>query len=318
MGVRHTAPAPLRRFAARLRELHGDCGSPSLRELAASLGRAGTPFSRSTINDKLGSVSKPSWEFVEAFVRACARHRGVPESRVDLDGWHRWYRQLLLELAALRTGQRRAAAAGTEIAQLDPTAVAHPAPVPIPRELPSDVPGFLGRTDELAALDRMLATAGRRSSAVPIAVLSGAAEAGKSALSVHWAHRVSAQFPDGQLYLDLHGYDGRQPVPPVRALSALLRSLGVPGPDVPDDAEECAARFRTLVADRRMLVVLDNASSVDQVRLLVPGTARCFVLVTSRRSLAELVLRHGAEHITLTPSAQAEPVQVGTRAAMKS
>jgi DNA-binding SARP family transcriptional activator/Tfp pilus assembly protein PilF len=176
---------------------------------------------------------------------------------------------------------------------------------PAPRELPADIPAFTGRAAELAELDRLLvsatsdATAPDPASAVIISAVSGTAGVGKTALAVRWAHQSARHFPDGQLYVNLRGYDPGQPVPAADALAAFLRALGVAGQDVPADAEERAARYRTLMAGRRMLVLLDNASEAEQVRPLLPGAPGCRVLVTSRDALAGLVARDGAGRLDL-------------------
>src|SRR5439155_23139140 len=142
---------------------------------------------------------------------------------------------------------------------------------------------FTGRAEELARLDALL-DADRSASAVVISALAGTAGVGKTALAVHWGHRVAEHFPDGQLYVDLLGYDPDLPVRPEAALGGFLRSLGVDGAAIPQDLPELAARYRSLVAGRRMLVVLDNAYSADQVRPLLPGSRSCLVVVTSRDS----------------------------------
>ena len=122
---------------------------------------------------------------------------------------------------------------------------------------------------------------------------------GKTALAVHWAYEVTRHFPDGQLYVDLRGYDPGQPVPSAEALAGFLRALGMPGADIPAETDERAARYRTLLASRRMLVLLDNAGSVDQVRPLLPGASGCMAVVTSRDVLAGLVARDGAQRLDL-------------------
>ncbi len=134
---------------------------------------------------------------------------------------------------------------------------------------------------------------------MPVCAVAGSAGVGKTALAVHWGHRVRDAFPDGQLYVNLRGYDPGDPVAPGDALARLLRSLGVADRDVPADADERAASYRSLVDGRRLLIVLDNASAVEQVRPLLPGTPSCVVLVTSRDSLAGLVARHGARRLDL-------------------
>ncbi|WP_290056869.1 tetratricopeptide repeat protein [Amycolatopsis solani] len=169
-------------------------------------------------------------------------------------------------------------------------------PARVPAQLPADVPGFRGRAAQLAELDELLHREDGDTGA-RIAVLSGTGGVGKTALAVHWAQRSPAEFPDGQLYLDLHGYGTVRPVEPGDALSGFLRALGVPGTDIPTEPDERAAKFRTALAGRRMLLVLDNAGSVGQVRPLLPGSPSCLVLVTSRDALPGLVARHGARRV---------------------
>jgi tetratricopeptide (TPR) repeat protein len=139
---------------------------------------------------------------------------------------------------------------------------------------------------------------GNRSVAV-ISAVAGTAGVGKTALAVRWAHQVAAHFPDGQLYVDLRGYDPERPVPPAEALAGFLRGLGVRSAEVPSDLAECAASYRTALAGRRVLVVLDNASGPEQVRALLPGAPSCFTLVTSRDDLVGLVARDGAHRLDL-------------------
>ncbi|MFL6073792.1 MAG: AfsR/SARP family transcriptional regulator [Mycobacteriales bacterium] len=172
---------------------------------------------------------------------------------------------------------------------------------PVPAQLPADVPGFTGRTAELDQLAHLAGTDGgdnpaRPTAAVTVAVC-GTAGAGKTALVTHWAHQVRERFPHGQLHVDLRGHDPDQPVPPEEALSRFLAALGVTGEEVPLDLEERAARYRTELTGRRMLVVLDNAASVEQVRPLLPGTPSCVAVVTSRDSMPGLVALHGARRI---------------------
>ena len=172
----------------------------------------------------------------------------------------------------------------------------------IPRQLPVDVFGFTGRAAQLADLDAQL----ERS--LLISAVAGTAGVGKTALAVRWAHRVADRFPDGQLYVDLRGYDPERPVAPADALAGFLRSLGLDGADIPGEVAERAACYRTMLAGRRVLVVLDNAHGADQVRPLLPGTPSCFVLVTSRDDLAGLVARDGARRIELDMLTVAEAV----------
>ncbi|XVU28236.1 AfsR/SARP family transcriptional regulator [Actinoplanes sp. CA-054009] len=171
------------------------------------------------------------------------------------------------------------------------------APRSVPAELPADVRAFTGRDGELAALDRTLAEGDEPP--LTVVLLSGTAGVGKSALAVRWAHRVREAFPDGQLYVNLRGYDAEQPVAAGDALAGFLTALGVRGGEIPPGVDERAGRYRSELTGRRMLVLLDNASSVEQVRPLLPGTGSCLVLVTSRDALPGMVAIHGAERINL-------------------
>jgi DNA-binding SARP family transcriptional activator/Flp pilus assembly protein TadD len=182
-----------------------------------------------------------------------------------------------------------------------------PAPV-VPRQLPGAPPHFTGRSAELAVLAGILDH--RAGGTAVISAIAGTAGVGKTALAVHWAHQAAGRFPDGQLYVNLRGYDPGQPMTAAEALARFLRALGVPGQDVPPDEDERAARYRTLMAGKRMLVVLDNAASAEQVRPLLPGTSGCAAVVTSRGSLAGLVARDGAVRLDLDLLPLAEAVSL--------
>jgi DNA-binding SARP family transcriptional activator/Tfp pilus assembly protein PilF len=196
-----------------------------------------------------------------------------------------------------------------QILRADPALTAEQPPAsspaaPVPRQLPGDVAAFTGRTAELAQLDRILLSqpdlAGdAQATAAVISAVSGTAGVGKTALAVHWAHHASSYFPDGQLYVNLRGYDPDRPIPATDALAAFLRSLGLPGQDIPQEGAERAARYRSMLAGRQMLIVLDNAATIEQVRPLLPGHAACRVVVTSRDSLSGLVARDGAKRLDL-------------------
>ncbi len=178
---------------------------------------------------------------------------------------------------------------------------------PVPRQLPMDVYGFTGRAVQLAELDGLLDDRERRPAAL-ISAVAGTAGVGKTALAVRWAHQVAGRFPDGQLYVDLRGYGPERPIAPADALAGFLRGLGVDGADIPAEEAERAACYRTMLAGRRILVVLDNACGADQVRPLLPGAPSCFVVVTSRDDLAGLVARDGARRIELDMLTAAEAV----------
>ncbi|MDG4834369.1 BTAD domain-containing putative transcriptional regulator [Solwaraspora sp. WMMD1047] len=174
-----------------------------------------------------------------------------------------------------------------------------PAP-PTPAQLPGDIAGFTGRAEQLRLLDDLSeGTTGSRSTTVPILVISGMAGVGKTALAVHWGHLARDRFPDGQLYLDLRGYADDEPVGPPAALAHLLRSLGERDEQIPADVQTAAGRYRSLLAGRQLLVVLDNASSAEQVRPLLPASPGCLALVTSRARLTGLLARDGAQGVAL-------------------
>jgi DNA-binding SARP family transcriptional activator/Tfp pilus assembly protein PilF len=179
----------------------------------------------------------------------------------------------------------------------------------VPRQLPPAVPGFTGRSAELKVLTGLLDQAGEQvPGTMVISAIGGTAGVGKTALAVHWAHQVAGRFPDGQLYVNLRGYDPGQPMPAGDALAGLLRSLGLHGQDIPPEQDERAARYRSLLAGKRMLVILDNAGSANQVRPLLPGMPACTVVVTSRDALAGLVARDGATRLDLDVLSQQDAV----------
>ncbi len=175
----------------------------------------------------------------------------------------------------------------------------------VPRQLPTRVPHFAGRSDELALLDGVLDEAASDqvvgATGVVISAIGGTAGVGKTALALHWAHRVAHRFPDGQLYANLRGFDAAsgKPADPCDVLRGFLDALGVHPERLPADADGLAARYRSVVAGRRMLVLLDNAADVAQVRPLLPASPECLVIVTSRRELAALSAREGARLLQL-------------------
>ncbi len=180
----------------------------------------------------------------------------------------------------------------------------------VPRQLPAAVRDFVGRPAELAALTRLLDEAGNAVGVVVISTIGGVAGVGKTALALNWAHQIADRFPDGQLYVNLRGYDARPAVTASDALAGLLRGLGVPGQEIPPGTDERAALYRTKLAGRRILIVLDNALEADQVRLLLPGTPTCAVVVTSRDSMPGLIARDGARRVELDPLTDAEAVEL--------
>lgn len=179
---------------------------------------------------------------------------------------------------------------------------------PPPRQLPADVHGFVNRVDELGQLNAVVAGENGDPLVISVCVIAGTAGAGKTSLALRWAHQVQDRFPDGQLYVNLRGYDPGEPVTAQEALHRFLPALGVAAGSIPQDIDAAAALYRSLLADRRMLVVLDNAATVGQVRPLLPGGPGCLVLVTSRSRLSGLAVRDGARRLTLGTLPQAEAV----------
>ncbi|WFE29581.1 tetratricopeptide repeat protein [Solwaraspora sp. WMMD791] len=172
----------------------------------------------------------------------------------------------------------------------------------VPRQLPPALARFSGRRAELARLTEFADATddGRGAGAVRVVAVSGTAGVGKTTLAVHWAHQVADRFPDGQLYLNLRGFDPDGAVTePATALRLLLDGLGVPPARVPVQLDARTALLRTTLAGRRMLIVLDNARDSGHVRMLLPSAPRCLVVVTSRNQLTGLVAAHGAFPVTL-------------------
>ncbi|WNF00595.1 BTAD domain-containing putative transcriptional regulator [Streptomyces luomodiensis] len=173
-----------------------------------------------------------------------------------------------------------------------------------PRQLPPASPAFTGRHGEVAVIEALLhaggdpeADEGAGGRSVMLAAIDGTGGVGKSALAIHAGHQLADRFPDGQLYVDLYGATaGQSALEPGEVLGRFLRALGVDGSNVPSDPDEASAQFRSLAAGRRLLVILDNAKSVDQVRPLIPAGPGCAALVTSREMLTTL---EGATHLHL-------------------
>ncbi|RBQ14681.1 hypothetical protein DP939_39440 [Spongiactinospora rosea] len=188
---------------------------------------------------------------------------------------------------------------GAEVPAAEPSPAALAGP-PHPAELPADTAGFTGRVSEVERLRRTLTSHGQ----APVITISGVGGVGKSTLATHVAHRVSSHFPDGQLYVNLHGATPDvKPLDPHEALARFLRSLGVADSAIPPEVDEAAARFRSLIDGKRMIVVLDNARDIAQIRPLLPGSGSSAVLITSRRMLASL---DGSSHEQLDVLSEAE------------
>ncbi|MET7422959.1 BTAD domain-containing putative transcriptional regulator [Dactylosporangium sp. NPDC005555] len=223
--------------------------------------------------------------------------------------------------ADIGTGDPTLAGAGTGDPALagpghpDPVAAGGPGPAAgggpwqVPRQLPAPPAVFVGRQRELAEVDRVAAAG----AAMAVVTIGGTGGIGKTTLALHWAHRDIARFPDGQLYVDLRGFDpADDPVPASVALRGFLEALGVAPSEIPADLAGRSALYRSVVAGRRMLVLLDNARTSAQVEPLLPGSPACTVLVTGRRQLAGLVTSAGARPLTLEalPSAEGRELLV--------
>jgi DNA-binding SARP family transcriptional activator/tetratricopeptide (TPR) repeat protein/transcriptional regulator with XRE-family HTH domain len=183
------------------------------------------------------------------------------------------------------------------------------APV-VPRQLPAASAHFVGRQQELRLLTAWL-EAGTAAGQTVILAIGGTAGVGKTALALHWAHQAKHRFADGQLYVNLRGFDASSdPVAPADAISVLLESLDMPANRIPRRLDAQAGLYRSLLAGRQMLIVLDNARDEAQVRPLLPGVSSCVVLVTGRGQLAGLVAAEGARPLTLDVLSEAEARQL--------
>jgi DNA-binding SARP family transcriptional activator/tetratricopeptide (TPR) repeat protein len=187
----------------------------------------------------------------------------------------------------------------------------------VPAQLPPDLGSFVGRATYLQRLDDLLpdeAAGARSPSATTFALIVGSGGVGKTALAAHWAQRVRERFPDGQLYVNLRGFDpGGSVTSAADAVRGFLDALQVPAERIPDGPEAQAGLYRSLLADRRVLVLLDNARDADQVRPLLPGAPGCLVVVTSRNMLTSLIAAEGAYPLRLDLLSFAESLELLTR-----
>jgi tetratricopeptide (TPR) repeat protein len=187
---------------------------------------------------------------------------------------------------------------------------------PALRQLPPDVSDFTGREAELAELRAIVGkSVVKKRTTVVISAIAGMGGVGKTALALHLAHELMPQFPDIQLYINLHGYEPHQRLSPSQALDRLLRALGVVGEALPQELDEQISLYRSRLAGNRALVVLDNASSAEQVRPLLPGSSASVVIVTSRDRLVGLVARDGARLLDLDVLSTDDAVELLARVA---
>jgi tetratricopeptide (TPR) repeat protein len=241
--------------------------------------------------------------------------------RADALDAYRQARQTLVEELGLEPGPELSAL--QQAILTDDPALAGPAPGGaarvVPAQLPAAVAGFTGRAEHLKELDALLPGVDpEQPTAVVITAINGTAGVGKTALAVYWAHRVAEHFDDGQLYVNLRGFDpGGSAMSPAEAMRVFLDALHVSPQRIPAGLAAQAGLYRSLLASRRMLVVLDNARDAEQVRPLLPGGKGCLVVVTSRNNLTSLVAAEGAQPLfldllTLTEARQLLARRLGT------
>jgi len=293
----------LSEFADELRRLRTLAGSPSLNQLVEHSAGLQRPLHRSTVSDKLNGKSLPDWDFVLSFVRACqayAEKAAAPlhPDDVDLARWDSLHLRAMRGLDESRGEHRLTRVVQREMARRPlGTDTGGAAPAVVPRQLPIGPRTVSGRAAELAALTTI--ASGTDESAV-LVTIDGMAGVGKTTLAVSWAHQHADWFPDGQLYQDLRGFDATgSPTSPVEALRTLLEGLAVAPQRIPTTLDAMMGLYRTMVAGRRILVILDNAGDDEQVRPLLPGDPTVLTVVTSRTRLTSLVAVHGAHPLTL-------------------
>jgi DNA-binding SARP family transcriptional activator/tetratricopeptide (TPR) repeat protein len=213
----------------------------------------------------------------------------------------------------LRELQQRILSGDRHLARPGPARHAKGEQLGTPRDLPPAVPGFTGRAAELEALKWIVDRAGGAPGTVVISAIGGTAGVGKTALALYFAHLVAGRFSDGQLYVNLRGFDpAGPPATPAEVIRALLGALGVPAESIPSSPDDQARKYRSLMAGRQMLLVLDNARDEQQVRPLLPASPASLVLVTSRNQLTGLAASHGARMLNLDVLRHDEAVQLLT------
>jgi tetratricopeptide (TPR) repeat protein len=199
-------------------------------------------------------------------------------------------------------------------AAVQPFTPPHRSPAVVPRQLPAAPARFVGRAHELRRLDETIGLLDGSGQAPVVWLITGCGGIGKSSLAAYWAHRAAGDFPDGQLYVDLEGFSrAARPVRIDEAIRGFLQALGVAYADLPESADAQAALYRSVLAGKRVLVLLDNALDADHVRALIPGGPGCAAVVTSRSTLEGLVVSAGARVINVDVLSQAESRELITR-----
>jgi DNA-binding SARP family transcriptional activator/Tfp pilus assembly protein PilF len=332
LEARIDADLHLGRHAAAIPELRQLCAAHPLRDRLHGLlmlalyrdGRAGEALAcyqrvRRTLTEELGNGPGPDLRQTEQQIRARDPALAWPAPGTPRPGG-----SAPASTPAAGDAARDAAWDAAEDAEEDAAAqrrqagasqAARSRAAAVPRQLLAPVRHFAGRAAELRTLTEVLdLAAGPSPEAVVISAIGGTAGVGKTALALHWAHQVADRFPDGQLYANLHGFDpSGLPAGPGTVIRGFLDALGVPAHQVPGSDEDRLNLYRRLVADGRVLVVLDNARDAEQVRPLLPGGAACLALVTSRSQLGSLVAVEGAHLVTLDVLSPAEARELLTR-----
>lgn len=268
-------------FAQELGELREKAGLPSWDELVAAGTDGAWPLSPSAISERLDGEVLPEWEFVVAFIAACAGHAArsghpLPDDLVDLARWEHAHAEMLRAL--------------------DVDELSEPA---TPRQLPPVVRHFAGREDELGELEAFLAE-GPETGAARIVGIEGGAGIGKTTLALRWGSRIAERFPDGQFYINLRGADpSGNVVSADEASYGFLEAMGVAPGRIPASLPARSALYRSVLADKKVLILLDNARDAEHVRPLLPGSPGCLVIVTSRSQLTSLVATGGAFSLAL-------------------
>jgi tetratricopeptide (TPR) repeat protein len=290
----------LRQFCRDLRQLWQQAGGPSLRVLSGRIG-----LGKSQLGAILGGEVRrmPDWEVVRGLIESFqehARERGRLQLVTMRMGVEEFWRP---RYSAVESALRLADPVGKAVGDSGSdgrVAVdgAPPTERAVPRQLPAAVRSFAGRSAELAALAASVDDPG--GGTVVISSIHGMAGVGKTTLAVRWAHQVADRFPDGQLFVNLRGFDPTgQAMGPAEAIRAFLDALQVPPQRIPSGLEAQTGLYRSLLSGRRMLILLDNARDSAQIRPLLPGSPGCLVLVTSRHQLTGLVATDDAHSLTL-------------------
>jgi tetratricopeptide (TPR) repeat protein len=290
----------LQQLSKDLRLLWTQAGGPSLRTLAVQVGLGKSQVS-AIVNGRIRRP--PDWEVVKNMIDSIRRYADDHGRQAELSlrtGVNEYWRPRYTVLEhAFRQPRRRAQAQDPvtpdRVADDPAAGAASAVRFPVPRQLPAAPAFFTGRTEELARLSMILDERADTSATVLVSAVGGMGGVGKTWLVLQWAHRHLARFPDGQLFADLRGFSpGEAARGPADVLRGFLLALGVEAARMPLELDDRVGLFRSLVADRRMLVILDNARDSEQVTPLLPGSSTCMVLVTSRNRLARLVTAHGA------------------------